>query len=368
MAIQRLGPVAPIDVAGAIRKDQQAELAKLQLQQGFERVNREKLTRELTGRALGGDTEALNSLKSVNPDAFFKIRSNMVAEATRKNDIIARVANAADTPEKWARAMQFLKNQGLNPDPKELNFANRPFILSRALKFKDQLSLANQKSTLDLSRQRLGLERERLDLSRSAQADTKSLRDRELALKERRAGVGPVELTRRQETVKRRVKDRQEIKGRARGAVSFKRKIAGLRKLIKDAGDGAFGLIEGSIVGRTAKQIGAGVPLLGSNAKRITNLQTRIQSALRDLELDVARFKLKGQGPVTDSERKIARETLPSLSNPDTKAALDILDRLEREANETIAFALDGNAPQGGNQPARFKFNPVNGKLEPVNK
>ncbi len=57
------------------------------------------------------------------------------------------------------------------------------------------------------------------------------------------------------------------------------------------------------------------------------------------MELDVAKIKLKGQGTVTDTERTIARNIIPKLTNADAATALRILDQLELEANENLTIA-----------------------------
>lgn len=130
------------------------------------------------------------------------------------------------------------------------------------------------------------------------------------------------------ERIKRDEKQAAELRGRAQGARSFLNKIGRIKGLITEAGDDAFGPIQGSEIGQFAGRV------FGTDVQRI---RERITAQLRDLELDVARFKLKGQGQVTEAERAIAKETLPALTTIDAATALQILDNLENEARETIS-------------------------------
>jgi hypothetical protein len=129
-------------------------------------------------------------------------------------------------------------------------------------------------------------------------------------------------------------------KTNAVGAQGFKEKVGKVRSLINEIGSET-----GPIEGNTAYQFGARVGGTKTQDKR-----DRLKSLLADLELDVAKMKLKGQGAVTEAEREIARSTLPKLTN-NLDANLSILQDLESQANSILKTGGMDNqsAPQ---QPA----------------
>lgn len=139
---------------------------------------------------------------------------------------------------------------------------------------------------------------------------------------------------------KEEAKATQERVGRAEGAKSFLQKVQRVREFINAGGnpDDLFGPFQGGPVGRF---FGG---MAGSDAER---KRTALQAMLRDLELDLVRFKMKGQGQITEAERAIARETLPQLTNMDAASALQILDGLSSEAQSTIDTGAGMPQPSG---------------------
>lgn len=136
------------------------------------------------------------------------------------------------------------------------------------------------------------------------------------------------------------------------GATSFLEKTARLRELLKKSGD-ITGPIEGSGVGQWFGKV------LGTED---SSSRDTVAAQIADLELDIAKMKLKGQGQVTESERKIARSTLPSLTNnPDANEK--ILESLEKEAkgilkkNGILKEETTGTAPSAAVQ--ALKANPA---------
>lgn len=120
-----------------------------------------------------------------------------------------------------------------------------------------------------------------------------------------------------------------DLRGKAQGARNFLTKVKRVEDFIRNnpASADLFGPIQGSEANRF---LGSA---FGTTAER---QRTQLKAMLRDLELDVARFKLKGQGQVTEAERAIARDTLPQLTNPDPESALAIIQGLKAEANDLI--------------------------------
>lgn len=123
---------------GQDRKQTLADRAIAQQEQ-----SRQTKSRFLTGQALTGNKDALNSLASTDPDAYLKVKGEGRADHERKIDEITGVLGRADTPEKWARGVQFLKARGHQFDPGEEDFANRESILGQALSYKEQLAQNN---------------------------------------------------------------------------------------------------------------------------------------------------------------------------------------------------------------------------------
>lgn len=123
---------------GQDRKQTLADRAIAQQEQ-----SRQTKSRFLTGQALTGNNDALNSLASTDPDAYLKVKGEGRADHERKINEITGVLGRADTPEKWARGVQFLKARGHEFDPGEEDFANRDAILGQALSYKEQLAQSN---------------------------------------------------------------------------------------------------------------------------------------------------------------------------------------------------------------------------------
>jgi hypothetical protein len=128
----------------------------------------------------------------------------------------------------------------------------------------------------------------------------------------------------------------KERQTNAEGAQGFVQKVDRLEALIKEGGEDAFGPAQGGSYNRAA---GA---FFGTKTEQT---RQQIDAVLRDLELDVAKMKLKGQGTVTETERRIAKETLPTLQTMDTKTALNILAGLRQEATGILQRGGGGGQP-----------------------
>ena len=128
--------------------------------------SRQTKSRFLTGQALTGNKDALNSLASTDPDAYLKVKGEGRADHERKLGEITGVLGRADTPEKWARGVQLLKARGHEFDPGEEDFANRDAILGQALSYKEQLAQSNNDRNFNADEnyrsQNLDIERQKL--------------------------------------------------------------------------------------------------------------------------------------------------------------------------------------------------------------
>lgn len=143
------------------------------------------------------------------------------------------------------------------------------------------------------------------------------------------------------EQQKAKAETEKERQTNAEGAQGFLDKVNRLEKLIGEGGKDAFGPVQGSSLNRSA---GA---FFGTGTERT---RQQIDAVLKDLELDVAKMKLKGQGTVTETERRIAKETLPTLQTMDPQTALQILSGLKQEASGVLQRG-GGQQQQGAAAP-----------------
>jgi hypothetical protein len=129
--------------------------------------------------------------------------------------------------------------------------------------------------------------------------------------------------------MKDKAESEQSWRTTAEGSEAYLRKLARLREKISGRDD-LFGPLQASGPNRFFANI------KGTDAEKA---RQRVEADLADMELDVAKLKLKGQGAVSEAERSIAKATLPKLANADSATALQILDQLEVEARENLAIA-----------------------------
>lgn len=151
---------------------------------------------------------------------------------------------------------------------------------------------------------------------------------------ETEAGLSPAGEKKYNETKGKNIANAEAAKeANLQGAIGFLTKAGRSQELLEDMTDADFGPVQGSDVYRY-------VP--GTSFVMGTDMgaQDRYKGAQSELELDVAKMKLKGQGQVTEAERKIARDTLGGLTVADKKTASDILKNTSKEAKLIIAEAL----------------------------
>jgi hypothetical protein len=124
--------------------------------------------------------------------------------------------------------------------------------------------------------------------------------------------------------------------GRVEGAKAFLQKVGRVEAQIGTAdekgnfvsgNEDLFGPVQSNQYWRQA------AAFFGTDAE---SARTTLESNLSDLELDVARMKLKGTGPISNEERLIARRTLPQLSNQDARTAWNTLQQRKAEALDII--------------------------------
>lgn len=96
--------------------------------------------RPLMGQALGGDTNAFKSLLSLDPNSAMEVGKYQSAQAKAQREIsdaekqqIVGALYAADTPEKWAQTIDWLKSQGHDVEPEAMDFANREALMGASL-------------------------------------------------------------------------------------------------------------------------------------------------------------------------------------------------------------------------------------------
>ena len=94
--------------------------------------------RPLMGKAVMGDQNALAGLAQYDPQSALDVKKVAISQQNadretqqKEYDRIAGVLTAADTPEKWGQAIQFLEAQGAEISPQERDFNNRAFVIAQ---------------------------------------------------------------------------------------------------------------------------------------------------------------------------------------------------------------------------------------------
>ncbi len=132
------------------------------------------------------------------------------------------------------------------------------------------------------------------------------------------------------------------------GAQLYLGKVDRLIAEIDGAGDDAFGPIQGGdgLAGRMYRRAAA---MAGSDTE---SKRQQLEAKYRELELAVAAMYLKGDGPITESERAIAREMIGGLANVNSATAKQILENLKVEANGILGIQPEepGAAAGGAGQ------------------
>ena len=108
-------------------------------------ITRADQARGLAGEALTGNSNALRSLAGVDPSTYMDVSKfqsgqqadQATAEAAKQEKVLGALY-AADTPEKWARTIQYLKQTGHEVDPEEEDFNNRDAIIGEAMGLMEQ--------------------------------------------------------------------------------------------------------------------------------------------------------------------------------------------------------------------------------------
>lgn len=132
------------------------------------------------------------------------------------------------------------------------------------------------------------------------------------------------------------------LRTNADGALGFLSKVARTEDHLKGMNDSDFGPIQGqgadTWVG-TGNLIAKGATdwLWGDNSIGRQDIYRR---DMADLELDVSKMKLKGDGPITEGERKIAKDTLGGLTSADKNTAQAALNSTKVEAATKIRDAI----------------------------
>ena len=101
---------------------------------------RAEQTRPVIGNALQGDAGSLKSLASLDPNAFMEVNKFQTEQSKAQREIsdaekqqIVGALYAADTPEKWAATINWLKQNGHDVEPEAMDFANRDALMGTTL-------------------------------------------------------------------------------------------------------------------------------------------------------------------------------------------------------------------------------------------
>lgn len=131
--------------------------------EGRNRLNamkREEQARPLMGQALQGDKNALRGLAGIDPQGFMDVskfqagQENVKAQdAAAQAEKVAAALYRADTPEKWAATINYLKQTGHEISPEEENFANKDAVLGEFMSLKDQMAQGNSDRYFGLQQQ-----------------------------------------------------------------------------------------------------------------------------------------------------------------------------------------------------------------------
>lgn len=99
------------------------------------------LGRELQGKALGGDQNALAQLGQVNPQAYMQTKQFTTEQKQTFLKDFARSAYDADTPEKYAAVVNRFRQQGHQFDPGEDAFENRQSMINQVIDIGDRMGM-----------------------------------------------------------------------------------------------------------------------------------------------------------------------------------------------------------------------------------
>lgn len=99
------------------------------------------LGRELQGKALGGDQNALAQLGQVSPQAYMQTKQFTTEQKQQFLKDFARSAYDATTPEKYAAVVDRFKSQGHTFDPGEDAFENRQSMINQVIDIGDRMGM-----------------------------------------------------------------------------------------------------------------------------------------------------------------------------------------------------------------------------------
>lgn len=141
--------------------------------------------------------------------------------------------------------------------------------------------------------------------------------------------VGPLGQKLDEKLAEGEIKRRDGVKSNVSGAIGFLQKVQTANEALGTMTNNEFGPLEGG-EGFIPSIIRYGVPQRFAGAD--TGKQDRFAGTMANLELDVAKMKLKGDGPITEGERGIAKATLGGLAVRDKATQQQILMDTSREA------------------------------------
>lgn len=138
-------------------------LGGVEARSALDEQQRQGQARQLAGQALTGDKAAGQQLAQVDPQIFMELRKFQGDERAKELERVGGLYYSADTPEKWAVAMNFLKKAGYEVSPEDEDFRNRDALLGMAMTAAQRITMDHQNrefaATQDYRNQSLAIQR-----------------------------------------------------------------------------------------------------------------------------------------------------------------------------------------------------------------
>ena len=151
-------------------------LGGVEARSALDEQQRQGQARQLAGRALTGDKAAGQQLAQVDPQVFMELRKFQGDERAKELERVGGLYYSADTPEKWAVAINFLKKAGYEVSPEDEDFRNRDALLGMAMTAAQRIALEHQNRQFGLQERQFAADQDyraqSLDLERQRLAQT----------------------------------------------------------------------------------------------------------------------------------------------------------------------------------------------------
>lgn len=149
--------------------------------------------------------------------------------------------------------------------------------------------------------------------------------------------VGPLGQKLDEKLAEGAIKKRTEASNSVSGAIGFLQKVQSANEVLDTMSDTDFGPIDGGdgYVSSALRYATSPFPFGPDLAK-----QDRFTASAGNLELDIAKMKLKGDGPITEGERAIAKSLIGGLKVANKATQQKILTDTSREALSILERGL----------------------------